>query len=123
MAWMTMQIVAGLRRLGHDAWYFEVTSTWPYDPQRGARVADSDYAVPYLERLARSFDLQDRWAYRRSYADGEWFGTSGLKAQALLASADLVFNVAGATRMSELGLKTGRLVYLGTDPVFHEVRY
>jgi hypothetical protein len=25
MTWMTMQIVAGLRKLGHDAYYFETT--------------------------------------------------------------------------------------------------
>jgi hypothetical protein len=123
MAWMTMQIVCGLRRLGHDAWYFEVTSTWPYDPQRAARVADSEYAVPYLERLARRFGLQDRWAYRRSYSDEAWFGLPKARAEALLSTADLVFNIAGATRLRELGLKTGRVVYFGTDPVFHEIRY
>ena len=43
MAWMHMQITAGLRRLGHDAYYFETTSTWPYDPIRhmGASVGRS----------------------------------------------------------------------------------
>ena len=45
MAWMHMQIVAGLRRLGHDAYYFEITSAWPYDPVRQAAVCDSDYAL------------------------------------------------------------------------------
>ena len=38
MAWMHLQIVAGLRRLGHDAYYFETTSTWPYDPIRQMKV-------------------------------------------------------------------------------------
>src|SRR6185503_14749775 len=66
MAWMHMQITAGLRRLGHDAYYFETTSTWPFDPVRQTRVCDSDYAVPYLARVADSFGLSDRWAYRRS---------------------------------------------------------
>ena len=32
MAWMRMQIAAGLLRLGHDVHYLETTSTWPYDP-------------------------------------------------------------------------------------------
>src|SRR5437660_6175254 len=76
MAWMHMQITAGLRRLGHDAYYFEMTSAWPYDPIRGARVCDSDYAVPYLARVAEGFGLAGRWAYRRSYGDGAWFGLS-----------------------------------------------
>ena len=46
MAWMHMQIAAGLRRLGHDAYYFETTSAWPYDPERETAVNDSRYALP-----------------------------------------------------------------------------
>jgi hypothetical protein len=42
MAWMHMQITAGLCRLGHDAYYFETTSNWPYDPIRNTKVGDSD---------------------------------------------------------------------------------
>jgi hypothetical protein len=123
MAWMHMQIVAGLRRLGHDAYYMEVTSVWPYDPVRVMRVQDSGYAVPYLARVARGFGLGDRWAYRRSYADKEWLGIPETRAEELLASADAVLNVTGTTRFAEEGLKVGRLVYLGTDPVYPEIRY
>jgi hypothetical protein len=123
MAWMHMQITAGLKRLGHDVYYFEVSSTWPYDPIRGARVCDSDYAVPYLARVADRFGLRDRWAYRRSYLDGEWLGMERGRAEELLAHADAVFNVAGATVVSKERLKVGRLVYFGTDPVIHELAY
>jgi hypothetical protein len=123
MAWMHMQITAGLCRLGHDAYYFEVTSNWPYDPIRNTKVADSDYALPYLARVTESFGLGNRWAYRRSYADGEWFGLSGQKAKLLLAEADAVFNVAGATRFRDKQLAAGRLVYFGTDPVYHEIMF
>ena len=60
MAWMHMQITAGLHRLGHDAYYFETTSTWPYDPVRQMKVCDSEYSVPYLARVAESFGLSGR---------------------------------------------------------------
>lgn len=123
MAWMHMQITAGLRRLGHDVYYFETTSVWPFDPIRNIRVGDSDYALPYLARVAESFGLGDRWAYRRSYSDKEWFGLSRAKAEDLLAHADAVLNVAGATRFAEEELKVGRLAYLGTDPVYHEITF
>ena len=113
MAWMHMQIAAGLCRLGHDAYYFETTSNWPYDPIRNTKVGDSDYALPYLAHVSKSFGLENRWAYRRSYADGEWFGLSRAKAEHLLADADAVFNVAGATRFAKDRLKVGRLVYFG----------
>ncbi len=124
MAWTHMQITAGLRRLGHDAYYFETTSSWPYDPIRQARVPDADYAVPYLARVALSFGLGDRWAYRRSYSDGEWLGLGRGQAEELLAHADVVLNVAGATRLrTREALKVGRLVYYDTDPVYPELTF
>ena len=123
MAWMHMQLVVGLRRLGHDAYYFETTSAWPYDPVRGGMVDDSDYAVPYLARLADSFGVGDHWAYRRSYGDKAWLGLGAGEAEQVLAHADAVLNVAGATNLVKEGLKVGRAVYFGTDPVFHEVTY
>jgi hypothetical protein len=123
MAWMQMQITAGLRRLGHDVYYFETTSTWPYDPIRQFRVCDSDYAVSYLARVAKRFGLGDRWAYRRSYLDKAWLGMDRARAEDLLAHADAVLNIAGATLLAEEGLKVGRLVYFGTDPVIHELAY
>jgi hypothetical protein len=123
MAWMHMQIAKGLCRLGHDAYYFETTSSWPYDPVRSTLVADSDYALPYLKRVVESFNLGDRWAYRRSYSDKAWFGLPGAKAEELLRHADAVLNVAGATRFAEEGLKIGRLVYFGTDPGHHEIAF
>jgi len=57
MAWMHMQIAAGFQRLGHEVYYFETTSNWPYDPVRQQKVADSDYAVPYLQRVAAAGDF------------------------------------------------------------------
>jgi hypothetical protein len=124
MAWMNMQITAGFRRLGHDVYYFETTSTWPYDPIRQMKVCDSEYAAPYLARVAESFGIGDRWAYRRSYSDKEWLGVSRRKAESLLKHADVVLNVAGATRpRTQEGLKIGRLVYFGTDPVYAELLF
>jgi len=121
MAWMHMQFVVGLRRLGHDAYYFETTSTWPYDPVRESKVCDSDYALPYLRKVANDFGLEHYWAYRRSYSDKEWFGLNRTKAEDLLANADVVLNIAGATSLAEQGLKVGRHVYVGTDPVLYEL--
>jgi len=120
---MHMQIAAGLQRLGHDAYYFETTSAWPYDPVRNSIVNDSDYALPYLKKVAESFGLGDRWVYRRSYSDKAWFGASQVRAEGLLAHADAVLNVAGATRFAEEGLKIGRLTYFGTDPGHHEIAF
>ena len=123
MAWMHMQITAGLLRLGHDVYYIEATSEWPYDPGRNMKVPDGGYAVPYLARVAESFGLGGRWGYRQTALDGEWFGLDRLEAEDLLAHADAVFNVTAATDPAAVGLKIGRLVYFGTDPVGHELTY
>ncbi|MCC6193378.1 MAG: glycosyltransferase family 1 protein [Burkholderiales bacterium] len=123
MAWQAVQIVLGLRRLGHDAWYFETTSAWPYDPLQARRVPESEYAEAYLTRVFTGFDLAGRWAYRRSYSDKTWRGMDGTQAEALLAGADLVLNISGATVFADEGLRIGRLVYYGTDPVYDEINY
>lgn len=124
MAWMHMQIAGGLQRLGHDVYYLEVSSVWPYDPIRKMKVDDSDFAAPYLARTAESFGFGERWGYRRSYSDGAWLGMSQARGEDLLATADLVLNVAGATRIrTKEDLKVGRLVYYGTDPVYHEIAF
>ena len=124
MAWMNMQITAGLSRLGHNVFYFETTSVWPYSSVLQTRVNNTNYSIPYLKKIVQSFGLKDRWAYRSSFSENkEWFGMSKTKAEDLLLNADLVFNISGATSFEKEGLKVGRLVYYGTDPVFHEIKY
>lgn len=124
MAWMHMQMVVGFSRLGHNVYYFETTSTWPHNPELGMRVDNTDYAIPYLKKVVEEFGMKDKWAYRCSFSENkEWLGLNKSKAEDLLANADLVFNVSAATCFAEEGLKVGRLVYYGTDPVYHEIKY
>src|SRR5262245_36885925 len=123
MAWMHMQFVVGLLRLGHDAYYLETTSAWPFDPERNACVNDSAYATSYLARVAAGFGISERWGYRRSYGDKAWLGPVGGRGADLLAHADAVLNIAGATRLAEEGLRAERLVYVGTDPGAHDLGF
>lgn len=123
IAWQAMQYAVGFQRLGHDTFYFETSSSWPYDPVRKSRVNTSGYAVSYLAQVAEMFGFSDRWAYRRSYGDKAWFGLDRESAEELLAHADVVFSITGSTRLAEEGLEVGRLVYVCTDPVVHEVRF
>lgn len=123
MAWMHMQIAAGLKRLGHEVYYFETTSAWPYNPSCKRRLDNSDYAISFLTQVVEQFGLGDCWAYRRSYSDKAWFGMDKGAAEELLAHADAVLNITGATRLAEEGLVAGRLILVGTDPVFHEIGY
>jgi hypothetical protein len=124
MAWMNMQLAAGLQRSGHDVYYFEITRAWPYNPLLQMRVKNPEYAVNYVKEVAEGFGLKDHWAYRASYTkDRSWYGMQKSVAESLLANADLVFDVSGATRLTKRQVKNGRLVYYGTDPVYHEIKY
>ena len=123
MAWMHLQIAAGLLRLGHDVRYVETTSAWPYDAGQGKRVDDARYALAHLAKITGAFGMGQRWAYRRSWGDGAWLGPAAADAVDWLASTDFVFNVAGATKTATDGFRCGRLVHFGTDPVYEELRY
>lgn len=124
MAWMHMQIVVGLSRLGHNVYYFETTSTWPQNPVLQMRVDNPDYALPYLKSVLEKFGCGDKWAYRCSFSkNNEWYGLDKKTAEDLLAHADVVLNISGATSIRQDGLKVGRLVYFGTDPVYFEIKY
>jgi hypothetical protein len=121
---MHMQITAGLHRLGHDVYYIEATSIWPYDPVRQIKVNDPNYAVPYLASVAEAFGLGDRWAFRCSFSNKEWLGPARQYAEQLLAEADAVFNVAGSTRLrTKEALKIRNLIYFGTDPGYQDLAF
>jgi hypothetical protein len=123
MVWQAMHYAVGLRRLGHSVYYFETSSSWPYDPIRNTRVSDSEHALPFLAEVLDRFGFSDHWAYRRSYGDKSWFGLERAMAEQILAEADAVLNITGSTRLAEEGLKVGRLVYVCTDPVVHETLF
>jgi hypothetical protein len=121
MAWMHCQFLVGLARLGHEVFYVETTTAWPYDPLRFTTTDDPSYPLSYLDGVLRGFGLSDRWAYRAAYADGRWYGPLGAQATELLRSADAVLNITGSTTPEEIGVPC-RLVYIGTDPVLQELR-
>jgi len=123
MAWMHLQIAAGLLRLGHDVRYVETTSAWPYDARRCARVDDASYTLAYLTRVMPRFGMGERWMWRRSWGDGAWLGPAAADAVEWLAGTDFVFNIAGATQVTKDGFTCGRLVHFGTDPVAEELKY
>jgi hypothetical protein len=121
MAWMHCQFLAGLARLGHDVFYVETTTAWPYHPQEFTTTDNPTYPLAYLARVLERFGLRDHWAYRAAYADGRWYGPLAAQALDLLRSADAVLNITGSTTPAEIGVPC-RLVYIGTDPVLQELR-
>ena len=78
-------------------------------------------AARYIERILRRFDLQRNWAYHARHAGGEVYGMTRGGLNALYRSAELIINLHGGTVPLPEHSETGRLIYLGTDPVEAEL--
>jgi len=120
IVWLTMQYVLGLARLGYDVYYIEAHGGTPKSFMR----ADDDggiAAAAFLNRVFTRFDLGGRWAFQAFHSDGRCYGMSEQRVNELCRDAALIFNLHGGTTPRPEHRETGRLVYVGTDPVDREV--
>jgi hypothetical protein len=120
MVWLTMQYLLGLERLGYQAYYVEAHGATP----KMFMSADDDGsagAAAFIDAMMRRFDLADRWALHALHSDGRYYGLSEPQVKDLYQSATLLLNLHGGTTPLPEHVATGRLVYLGTDPVAREI--
>ena len=120
MVWLTMQYLLGLERLGYEAYYVEAHGATPKMFMR----AGDDGSVPaaaFIDAMMRRFDLGDRWALHARHSDGRYYGLSEHQVKSLYQSAALLLNLHGGTWPLPEHTATGRLVYVGTDPVIREI--
>jgi hypothetical protein len=111
-----LQYVLGLRKLGHEVYYLEDNTAWPYNPMTHSVEADCSYSLRYLQQVMRSFDLSERWAYADHNL--EYFGMSKQAVHEILRTADLYVNLSGATVLREEHMACPVRVYVNTDPAF-----
>ena len=122
IGWQAIHYVLGLTRLGHDVYYVEDSGgTYPYNPRVRSVVKDSSHGVAFLASTMGRFGLADRWAYVDGVT-GVHHGLSGDRLAQLYRDADALFNVCGATRLTEEHLRCPIRVYVETDPVFEQIR-
>ncbi|MGH7125041.1 MAG: hypothetical protein ACREFI_11760, partial [Stellaceae bacterium] len=95
-----MQYVLGLERLGYEVWYVEDGGANPYDPRVNSVVMECEYNVAYVRRMMERYGLGDRWAYWDAIND-VYHGLSRDRVRGLLAEADAVVNLCGATRLRD----------------------
>ena len=118
--WQTLHYLEGFRRLGYDVVYVEdharSPSTFVLDKGSG-----SEEAASFLHGFLSTFGFGDRWAFRALHDDGRTFGLSESELLAEYTAAELIINLHGGTRPRDEHTATGRLVYLGTDPVQLEI--
>src|SRR5262249_11659112 len=122
IVFITVQYLLGLKRLGFDVYYVEAHARTPSMLMNDERDDESALAAAFSRDVMRRFDLgDDRWAFHALHDDGVCHGLSETALNQLYRDAALIFNLHGATVPRPEHYESGRLVYVGTDPVAHEV--
>jgi hypothetical protein len=120
--WLYLNWLRGLAGLGHDVWYVEDDTVWPYDPERDAVTDDCRYAVRHIAASLERVGLADRWAFRLADRAGACWGRSPAELAELYRSCDALLNVGGAIDLREEHLRAPLRIYVETDPVTAELR-
>lgn len=115
--WQTLQYLLGLERLGYDAHYVEAHARTPSMLMERETDDSSTLAAGLIDSVLRGFGLGGRWAFHALHQDGGVYGMSERELERLYRSAALIINLHGGTEPLPAHARTGRLVYLETDPV------
>src|SRR5262249_10309382 len=110
------------RRLGFEVYYVEAHAIQPAGMlSRNCSGDPSEQAASYIARIMKRFDMERQWAFHALHADGRCYGMSESELARLYRCAELIINLHGGTVPLPEHSATGRLVYLGTDPVQLEI--
>ncbi len=120
--WLYLNWLLGLSQLGHDVWYVEDDSVWPYDPVGNTVTDDCSYAVAHVASCMAQIGMEDRWAFRFAGRDDAVWGLSGSELDGLYRSSDALLNIVGATKLRECHHLAPLRVYVETDPVTAELK-
>ena len=114
VVWQLLHHLIGFRDLGLDVYYFENHGAWVYDALGQSLVPDPRRNVEMLASVFKRFGFEDRWAFFDA-EHNDYLGMSRERCNQLLADADVVINLCGATRPSP-ERRARCLAYLETDP-------
>jgi hypothetical protein len=120
--WQLIHHLVGFRELGLDVYYLEDHAAWVYDPVVDTVSRDASKNLKLLGQAMDRFGFRDRWAFF-DVTTGEYVGMGRERSLALLAEADAVINLCGATAPRDEHRASRCLVYLETDPGVMQVRY
>ena len=122
IVFLAVQYLIGLKRLGFDVYYVEAHGRTPWMLINDENANGSELASTFISDMMKRFDLgDDHWAFQALHADRRCYGLSQDALDDLYRDAALIFNLHGGTVPRQEHCQTGRLVYVGTDPVEHEV--
>src|SRR5215216_6933311 len=74
--WLFLNWLLGFHRLGHDVWYVEDDTVWPYNPEQNTVTDDCSYAVRHIARCTERIGIPGKWAFRLADHDDACRGLS-----------------------------------------------
>jgi hypothetical protein len=122
IAWQALHYLLALEQLGYEAWYVEDHGANPYDPRANSVTMDCRYNLAHLRRVMERYGFGERWSYWDAINDVR-HGLSGERVRLLLAEADGLLNVCGATRLREEHLVCPIRIMIDTDPGYEQIKY
>jgi hypothetical protein len=120
--WLYLNWILGLHKLGHEVWYVEDDTVWPYDPKQNTVTDDCSYAINHIANCMERIGLPDRWAFRLADRKDACRGLTESKLHELYSSCDALLNVIGATDLRDEHMVAPLRVYVECDPVIAELQ-
>src|SRR5436305_11182573 len=91
--WLYLNWLHGFHRLGHEVWYVEDDTVWPYDPQKNTVTDDCSYAVRHIKESLERVGMPDRWAFRLADRTDSCWGLSSPELNELYRTCDALLSV------------------------------
>jgi hypothetical protein len=121
--WQHIHYIVGLQRLGHDVYYIEDTSRFPYNPVTRMVEQDFRHAAATLASLSERYGFRDNWSFRPRYlANPAPAGLSSAKIDELYEHADAILNVCGSHELHDDLRRSEHLILVESDPGATQIR-
>ena len=121
--WQHIHYIVGLQRLGHEVYYVEDTSNYPYDPVAFNISDDYSHAAKVLGKLAEEHGFEGRWTYCARYKEPfESAGMSLAELRTLYREADCALNICGSHDLNEELQSIRNLIYVESDPGVEQIK-
>src|SRR6266508_3217182 len=115
--WLVGQYATGFQRLGYDVYYVEAHARTPSMFMTHEDDDATANAAAFLDATMTRFGMKRHWAFHALHDDGRYVGMTESQIGRLYRDAALIINLHGGTLPLDEHVASGRLVYLGTDPV------
>ena len=121
--WQHIHYIVGLQRLGHEVFYVEDTSRFPYNPSTFDISDDFSYAAQTLETLSKEHGFEGRWAYCARYREPfEMAGMERSKLLELYRDCDAALNICGSHDLNDDLATIRHLIYVESDPGVEQIK-